>query len=180
VQINDANGHPLSGISVSWTVASGGGSLSSATSVTDENGYAEVGWTLGTISGAGTVTATANSTLTATFSSTASPGSVAALVKIGGDGQTVAAGAVTSPFSIRAVDVYGNAVSGVPITWVDANGGVMSANAEVTDANGLAQITLQTDATTETYVISAIANNIAPVTFTATSTAADSTGTTGN
>jgi hypothetical protein len=184
VQAYDGSGQPLAGVTVNFAVTTGGGSLSSATAVTDMNGRAEVQWTLGTLAGNGVVTATVNSSLTTTFSSVANAGSVVSLVKISGDGQSVAEGATTAPFLLRAVDLYGNAVAGVSITWVDANGGSLSADASVTDANGNAQITLQTDPQAESYVIAADASGVIPVDFTATSTvpstSSDSSGTAGN
>ena len=170
VQVNDAGGNPLAGVTVNFAVTAGGGSLSSASAMTDGGGHAEVLWILGTLTGNGTVTATANTSLTTTFSSVASAGSVVSLVKISGDGQSVAAGATTAPFTVRAVDLYGNAVAGVAVSWIDANGGVLSADATLTDANGLAQITLQTDTQNESYTISAVVNNIPPAVFTAAST----------
>ena len=184
VGVTDAGGQPLAGVIVNFAVTAGGGSLSSATALTGENGRAEVQWTLGTLAGSGAVTATASASLTAAFSSVATAGSVVSLVKLSGDGQSVAGGATTAPFSVRAVDLYGNAAGGVTVTWVDSNGGVLSSDASLTDANGIAQITLQTDAQTENYTISAVVNGITPVVFTASSTASStasgSTGTAGN
>ncbi len=60
VQITGAGGAPASGTPVTFTVASGGGSVTSATVTSNASGIAQVGsWVLGTSAGANTVTATA-------------------------------------------------------------------------------------------------------------------------
>lgn len=48
VQVTDQNGHAVSGVTVSFRVTTGGGSITAATQVTNTNGTATVGsWTLG-------------------------------------------------------------------------------------------------------------------------------------
>jgi len=69
VVIRDRLGNGIPGITVTWTVDSGGGSLSASTVTTDASGQAQVTWTLGS-AGAQTVTARANA-LSFTFSATA-------------------------------------------------------------------------------------------------------------
>jgi hypothetical protein len=60
VKVTDATGDPVSGVSVTFTVTGGGGSLTGATQTTNLSGVATVGsWTLGSTPGANTVTATA-------------------------------------------------------------------------------------------------------------------------
>ena len=70
VKLSDSNGNPIEGIAVTWTVSSGGGTLSAAEVDTDEEGIAEVQWTLGTTPGENAVTASVEGmdalTLTAT------------------------------------------------------------------------------------------------------------------
>ena len=59
VLITDANGNPVSGTSVTFAVASGGGSVTGATATSNGSGIATVGsWTLGPSIGANTLTAT--------------------------------------------------------------------------------------------------------------------------
>jgi hypothetical protein len=69
----DAAGHRLHGIVVTYTVASGGGAIGFPTTPsTDPTGIATSGlWTLGSGTGAQTVTATAAGTLSVTFTATA-------------------------------------------------------------------------------------------------------------
>jgi hypothetical protein len=51
VTVNSANGAPLGGETVHWSVVSGGGTLSAASVVTDQAGHASVNWTLGAAEG---------------------------------------------------------------------------------------------------------------------------------
>jgi hypothetical protein len=44
-------GDPVGGVSVDWYVVSGNGRISAGTTVTDENGQAQVSWILGPIAG---------------------------------------------------------------------------------------------------------------------------------
>ncbi len=59
VLVTDANNNPVSGVSVTFAVASGGGSITGGTATTDAAGIATVGsWMLGTTAGANTLTVT--------------------------------------------------------------------------------------------------------------------------
>jgi alpha-tubulin suppressor-like RCC1 family protein/pimeloyl-ACP methyl ester carboxylesterase len=57
--VSDAAGVPVPGVSISFTVASGGGSLSATTVSTNSDGIARTQWTLGPQTGDQSVTATA-------------------------------------------------------------------------------------------------------------------------
>ncbi|HEX6434624.1 MAG TPA: Ig-like domain-containing protein [Gemmatimonadales bacterium] len=57
VRLLDADGNGVPGRAVSWVVATGGGSVSTASSNTDGNGEAQVRWTLGPVSGLNTLNA---------------------------------------------------------------------------------------------------------------------------
>jgi len=60
VKLTSATEVPMAGITVTFKVVSGGGSVTGGTQVTDPNGIATVGsWILGTTPGANTLTATA-------------------------------------------------------------------------------------------------------------------------
>ena len=62
VIVNDANGNPVPGVSVTFAVASGGGSVTGSPATTNAAGIATVGsWTLGATAGANTLTATSGS-----------------------------------------------------------------------------------------------------------------------
>jgi hypothetical protein len=76
--VTDASGNPVSGIAVTFAVASGGGTATGTSRTTDASGVATVGsWTLGAALGANTLTATATGQglagNPATFNATAAP-----------------------------------------------------------------------------------------------------------
>jgi len=73
VQVQDAGGSPIQGVSVDWTVTTGGGAVSAATTMTDGNGETRVAWTLGGNAGAQNVDAVAAG-LSATFAANAIAG----------------------------------------------------------------------------------------------------------
>jgi alpha-tubulin suppressor-like RCC1 family protein len=80
VRVTDAGGRPVRGVAVQWA-ASGGGSLSPASSVTDASGTATAQWTLGGTAGPQSATAAAEGVAQpATFTATAAPGAAARLV----------------------------------------------------------------------------------------------------
>src|SRR5207253_72624 len=60
VLVKDATGNPVQGVSVTFAVGLGSGSITGASQTTNASGIAAVGsWTLGTTAGANTLTATA-------------------------------------------------------------------------------------------------------------------------
>ncbi len=59
VIVKDVKNDPVAGVTVTFAVASGGGSVTGASAVSDASGIAKVGsWKLGTVAGANTLTAT--------------------------------------------------------------------------------------------------------------------------
>lgn len=77
VLVTDALNNPVPGVTVTFAVASGGGSVTGATALSDEAGVARVGsWVLGPTAGENTLTATAAGLTPAlTFTATARTGS---------------------------------------------------------------------------------------------------------
>jgi hypothetical protein len=73
VFVSDALDNPKAGVAVTFEVITGGGSVSSATEVTNQLGLASVAWTLGAAAGAQVVTATSTGLPTVTFVATANP-----------------------------------------------------------------------------------------------------------
>ncbi len=70
VEVLDQYGNPISGATVSWAVATGGGALNLSSSTTDANGQAQVSWTLGVTAGTNTITATVGTLTPTSFSVT--------------------------------------------------------------------------------------------------------------
>lgn len=109
-RILNSLGQPLAGESVQFVTASG--SLSQATVATDANGYAETTWTLGTVAGAQSVTASIQSgSISGSFSANATPGPVASLAfQTQPAASDVDVALATAP-KVRALDAYGNVVT---------------------------------------------------------------------
>lgn len=71
-KVTNANGDPVSGHTVNWTVSAGGGSLSAASSITDAAGLASTTLTVGPTETTNTVTATLDGQPSASIAFTAS------------------------------------------------------------------------------------------------------------
>ena len=72
--VKDGSGTPMSAVSVTFAVVSGGGSVTGATAVTNSAGVATVGsWTLGNSAGPNSLSATVTGLPSATFTATATP-----------------------------------------------------------------------------------------------------------
>jgi hypothetical protein len=181
VRVTDANGNPVAGVSVTFAVASGGGTLDpTAPVMTGADGVASVtSWTLGTTAGSNTLTATASGLTGSplTFTATGTAGAAAQIVVVDGDGQSATAGsAVGTAPSVRVTDANGNPVAGVSVTFaVASGGGTLDPTAPVmTGADGVASVTswtLGTTAGSNTLTATASGLTGSPLTFTATGTA---------
>jgi adhesin/invasin len=80
VLVTDANGNPISGVSVTFAVGLGGGSVTGASQTTNASGVATVGsWTLG-LAGQNTLVATASGLLPVLFVASATVGAATKLV----------------------------------------------------------------------------------------------------
>ena len=171
---NDA-GDALSDIVVTFT-ANNGGNVSSSTVTTGANGQATLsGWTLGPVTGQQTLVASASPTVSYTFTAQATPARVGRLEKNAGDGQIALVNtAVATPPSIKVLDVYGNAVPGVPITFSVYNGlGTITGANAVSNAAGIATVgswTLGPFAGTQTLRASAPTTSASDLDITATAT----------
>lgn len=170
VHVVDQNGAAFVGGTVTWTVMSGGGSVSAPTSTTSATGDATVTWTLGNTAGPDSLKADLGNGSSVIIASMATAGPFASLSVVSGDAQSVAAGSTTQPLVVKAVDAFGNVVANATVTWTVTGGGTLSAGSSTTDATGRTQVTLTTDATAATYTVSATAGAVAPVTFTVTGT----------
>jgi len=168
VHVVDQNGAAFAGATVTWTVMSGGGAVSGPTSTTNATGDATTTWTLGNTAGADSLKADLGNGASVIVAATATAGPFASLALMSGDAQSLTAGSTTQPLIVKAVDALGNVVANATVTWTVTGGGTLSASSTTTDATGLAQITLATDATPETYTVIATSGAAAPVTFTIT------------
>ena len=147
VRVSDANGNPIAGVTVTFTVGASGGTLTGGTAVTNSDGIATVGsWTIG--STAGTVyelraTASGLTGSPVIFSTTAASGSASRLAIVTQPGTPVQNGGAFNPQPVvRLVDAAGNPVntSGIAVTAsVTGNpAGVSLTNATASTTNGVA------------------------------------------
>ncbi len=165
VLVTDVQGNPCRGVTVVFSVASGGGSVTGGTAVTDDAGTAAVGgWTLGTSPGSNTVLARGNGMppgQRATFRATAVAGPDVRYSVTTSSENPVAGTSVT--IRAQVADSYGNAVAtpGVTVTWSSTGaGGTLSGSTSVTNSSGVASVTFTTGA-------------VRGVTYTVTATDAD-------
>ena len=179
VIVKDVGNNPVSGVTVTFAVATGGGSGTGLSATTDASGIATIGsWTLGATAGSNTLTATSG-TLTGspvTFTATGTAGAATQIAVNAGDGQSATAGtAVATTPSVIVKDVGNNPVSGVTVTFAVATGGGSGTGlSATTDASGIATIgswTLGTTAGSNTLTATSGTLTGSPVTFTATGTA---------
>lgn len=147
VRVRDADGTPLPGIPVGFTVTKGEGTLVGETPVTDADGVAAVGeWRLGRTAGENELSAEVSgqslSGSPVVFSATATAGGVSAsesAVEASPPAITASSGASATTITVRVRDQFGNAVAGVPVALaVNGTGNTLTQPSAPTDANGVA------------------------------------------
>jgi adhesin/invasin len=142
VAVRDALGNPVAGVTVTFSVTAGGGSLTGATVVTDNNGIAGVAsWTFGAVAGLNTVVATSTGLASVTFNATTT-GVPSQVVLFAGNNQAAVQGtAVQTAPSVRVTDVNGQGVGGVQVVFqVTAGGGNVVGGSPLTDVTGVARV----------------------------------------
>jgi adhesin/invasin len=178
VLVRDQFTNPVSGVSVTFAVATGGGSITGGSQTTNASGVATVGsWTLGTVAGPNSLTATSG-TLTGspvTFTATGTPGPATTLAISAGNNQTATAGTVVpvAP-AVLVTDVNGNGVTGVSVTFtVTSGGGSVTGGSQTTNASGVATVgSWRLGGPAGSNALSATSSGLAgsPATFSATGT----------
>jgi adhesin/invasin len=172
VQVTDNAGTGIANVVVTWTVLSGGGSVSSATSTTDVNGNATVIWTLGTTAGQQQLEASIATGASTTITATGVSAAGSAVTIVSGNNQNIALGASSAPLVVMVTDQFGNPVAGAPVAW-STSGGTLSATQNVTDASGHAAATLTTAGVVPpslpaVFTVTATSGTLAPAAFTIT------------
>ena len=181
VRITDINNNPVgAGTSVTFSVASGGGSVNGpATVQTNAAGIATIGgWFVGPTAGANTLVAISGTLIgsPATFTATATAQVPFAVVIVAGNNQSATVGtAVTTAPSVVVRDGSSLPIPGVTVTFAITGGGgaITGPAAIVTDANGVATVggwTLGTTAGTNNNNLSATVTGLSPATFIASAT----------
>ena len=118
VQVSDALGNPVPGVAVSFSVTSGGGSVTPLSVLTDASGNASAQWTIGTSTTALQRVTASSGSGSAVFNATAMAGPPQSVVKQAGDNQKVGTGtAVAIKPAVLVKDQYGNPVANVTVTF---------------------------------------------------------------
>jgi hypothetical protein len=142
VKVTDQYANPIQGITVLFTVASGAGSLSASSVLTDASGQAQVTWRLGGIGVEQAVHASSGTLPVVTFTATAITGPPATLTIVSGNNQTAVAGTTLPlPLVVRVTDQNGNVVPGAAVNFsVTGGNGAVSAASVATGSDGQAQV----------------------------------------
>lgn len=179
--VRDANGTPVAGIPVTFSVASGGGSIAGEVAATGADGIARVGsWTLGTTAGENTLHAQVEGLelegSPATFAATGVAGPVSP------EQSTLAAspalipasnGDAASTLTATARDAFGNPIRDLAVTFsATGSGNVLTQPQQPTDAAGLATGRLAATVAGARVVSASIAGQTIAATAAVTVTAA--------
>lgn len=167
--VTDLNGDPQSGVTVTWSVVSGGGSVNEVGATTDGDGLASAVATLGTTAGVQVVRAAAGGD-EAEFSSTGAADQPVHLIKVSGDGQRAAKNTgLTSAVLVMVTDQYDNLVANATVNWSAAAGnGTPSSATTTTNVSGNTQVNWTLGATAGPMALKARLASVDSVTFTAT------------
>jgi outer membrane autotransporter protein len=169
VQLGSPSGG-ASGVTVTWSVVQGSGTLASPTTVTDAGGNTSNTLTLGPNAGAVVVQASAPSFGSVTFTSTAVSGAPggAVLTIVSGNNQALIPNDSSQPLIVKLTS--NNApVAGVTIQWsVSGSSGSLDNSTTVTDSTGQTQNRVKVVLPASYTVTAQVANQptIAPATFT--------------
>jgi adhesin/invasin len=130
-QVNDALGQPIGGAPIAFETSDPGLLRVTPTGLASSTGSA----------GSARIVVTSGAKK-AVVPVTITPGDVSRLQKLGGDGQRGAVAlALEAPVSVKGVDAYGNAISGVRVVFSTPDGGAASPVSTATDVNGAASTT---------------------------------------
>ena len=139
VKVVSSSGKPVPNVRVTFVPAAQSGVVVGGTQVTNATGVATAtSWTLGTLAGVNTLNVTAEGLPAITMTATTRAGTPTAASIAAGAGQSaMVATAVTTAPSVRVLDVYGNPVPDVPVTFSVQSGSIERPTTQ-TDASGVA------------------------------------------
>ena len=182
--VTNSAGSVLSGVTVTWSVEAGGGSLGAATSSTNAQGLAVNTLTLGPEAGANQVRAAVQGTnLSTTFTATATeppPDTVATSIEItGGNGQSAIVGEpLRDPLTVVVKNAAGEPIAGKLVSWSITSGdGFILQPETVTNEAGVATniYSVGSSVGTESIEVLVTGNSDVKATFTVTVTAPPAT-----
>jgi plastocyanin len=122
VLVMDAQGNGKPGVSVTWVVGTGGGSVSSMSPMTGSNGVASVTRTLGPSAGTNTDTAKVNPLTPIGFTATAVTAPLTASVTVGSGGNNFSPSSVTIAAGGSVTWTWASGTVQHNVTWLTAPG----------------------------------------------------------
>lgn len=138
VEVRDSDDRPVSGVMVTWSVSTGGGSVSESATPTNGSGRAQVLWTLGTISGQNRLSASVRGVAPTNVTATAEAGAPASARLVSGDGQVeLEQRPLSDALVVEVLDQHGNGVPGIAVTFIPS-AGVVTPQVVTTDGTGIA------------------------------------------
>lgn len=141
VRILAANGRPVRGVIVEFSVENSNASFSDTTAVSDGNGYAQTSVTLGSKSDSVRIYATVLGLKGSPVKFTmfaASSGAAKVVLNDGNDQKGTVKVTFSKPVQVTVYDAFQNTVAGVPVYFTTANGTFSPANT-LTDSAGRAR-----------------------------------------
>jgi adhesin/invasin len=180
VIVKDGSGNPMSGVSVAWSAATGGGTVTPGSNTTGADGKVTATRTLGAAAVLQTTTATVTGLAPVTFHHTAQIQGATQIALDGGSGQTdTVLGTLTTQLSVLVRQETNTAVQGVNVTWTPPTGGKVNGAAvptmTATNASGIATVTLTLGPTSGSQTATAEVTGLigSPINFSATASAGD-------
>jgi len=167
VVVKDAFGNVVPGVAVTFSDGGAGGTFSTNPVTTNSAGQASVSYTLPTVARSYTLSAS-TAGVTLNFSERANAGAPTSLTIVSGNNQTAPPNTqLPAALLVVVKDQYGNAVSGVTVSFSDGGaGGKLSSSTGTTAGTGKASVTYVTPPTTGSVSITASVTGLTPVSFT--------------
>ena len=143
VTVQDSFNNFVANTPVTFAVATGGGSVTGGSAMTNATGSATLGsWTLGSFAGSNTLSVTSGGAPAATVNATGTAGGATLIAVIAGDTQSATVNtAIAIAPSVRVFDQFDNVIPNTPVTFVvTAGGGSVTGGSAMTDASGTATL----------------------------------------
>ncbi len=167
VTVTGSDGKPYAGGVVSFTVTSGGGTVSPTSATTDQSGRASATWTLGQTAGTQQLTASL-SPASATFQANAGAGAPASIQALTSYPGTYDPGEdLPQDANFEVEDQYGNEVSGASVSFSASHDGTVSPTQGTTDSQGQASTTWTLGPRNGTQTLTATVASVTPATLNA-------------